>query len=346
MPTDFFNKFMENDYPYIIADIGANHNGNMELAKKMIESLSGLNCDAAKFQSWTKNTLFNKHFYKEKSQFVDKQFGTLEQMVEKFSLSESDHIELKNHCDENSISFCSSVFSYEEADMLEKLDVPFFKIASMDLNNPDLLAYVAKKNRTIILSTGMGTLAEIDRALNTIYKNGNEEVILLHCVSIYPPKDEMINLNNMITLNDTFDVPVGFSDHSIGYSIPLAAIAMGAVVIEKHFTLDKKMAGWDHAVSADESDMNVIINEGRRIIAAKGSYQRRVSEEEMEQRKAFRRSVVANGQIKKGTILRREDLDFKRPGRGVQPNEVEYLIGRTVNHDIQDDELIMWEDIK
>ncbi len=343
--SEFYRKIVERKEPYIIADIGANHNGDIELAKKMINELKNCGCDAAKFQSWTKDSLFAKGFYKEKSQFVDEKFGTLEEMVEKFSISKKDHITLKKYCDKKNITFCSSSFSFEEVDMLDELDVPFFKVASMDLNNLKFLEYIANKGKPIILSTGMGTLYEIDKAINTIFQTGNNKVIILHCVSIYPPKDDILNLKNMLMLNESFGLPVGFSDHTIGTSIPLAAIALGAKIIEKHFTLDKTLPGWDHKVSANPEEMKVIVNEGKRIIKAKGNYTRFVSDDEIEQRKSYRRSAVAKKNLNKGQILTEDDIDFKRPGIGIKPDELKYIIGRMLKKNIENDEFINWDDL-
>ncbi len=343
--SEFYDKLVNIEYPYIIAEIGANHNGDIELAKKMIDKAKECGCDAVKFQSWTKYSLLTKNFYKEKSQLVDEKFGTLEEMVEKLSLSKKEHIVLKEYCDNQKITFCSTPATPEEVDMLDELKVPFFKVASMDLNNLSFLKYIAEKGKTIILSTGMGSLAEIETALNTIYKTGNKEVILLHCIAIYPPDDRIINLRNIEMLNKTFSIPVGFSDHTIGTSIPLAAITLGAKIIEKHFTLDKNMPGWDHAVSATPEEMNVIVEEGKRIVISLGEYRRVVSEQEKKQRESFRRSVIAKRKIKKGELLKEKDLDFKRPGTGIKPDEIKYILGRKVNKDINEDELIKWKDL-
>jgi len=345
MKTNFYKKIARNKYPYIIADIGANHNGDMELAKKMIDELAQIKCNAAKFQSWNKNSLFTKGFYKEKSQFMDETFGTLEQMVENFSISKDDHIALKKYCVWKKITFCSSSFSFTEVDMLDELGVPFFKIASMDLNNINFLKYIARKRKPIILSTGMGTLSEIDNALNAIFQAGNNEVIILHCISIYPPDDSIVNLKNIIMLKDTFGLPVGFSDHTIGTSIPLAAIAMGAKVIEKHFTMNKNLPGWDHTVSANVEEMKLIIVGGRRIIKAQGNYNRTVSDDEYKQRASFRRSAVSKKDLEKGHILASNDIDFKRPGSGIKPDELDYIVGREIKREIKRDEIIDWKDL-
>ncbi len=336
--SKFYEKIVNSFNSFVIAEIGANHNGDIKLAKKLIDEAINCGCDAVKFQSWSKESLYTKSFYKDNI--------SLEKTMEELSLSKEEHINLNDYCKENNIIFFSTPTTPEEVDMLEELDVPFFKVASMDLNNLPFIKYIALKGKPIILSTGMGTLSEIEEALNTIYKVGNREVVLLHCVSIYPPDDSIVNLKNMLMLKETFGLPVGFSDHTIGISIPLAAIASGAKVVEKHFTLDKTLPGWDHAVSANPEEMKTIVQEGRRIIKALGSYQRIISEAEIEKRKSFRRSIVTKRDIKKGETIREEDLTSKRPEIGIKPSEIKYVVGRKVNRDISEDEIITWEDLE
>lgn len=345
MRNDFFKKVVNSAYPYIIAEIGANHNGDTDLGKKIIDEAVKSGADAVKFQSWTKDTIFNKKFYHTNNSFVDENFGTLEQMVEKFSLSKGDHLDFKNYCDEKGITFCSTPFSETEADLLEELGVPFFKIASMDLNNLTFLKYVAAKKRTMIVSTGMGTMAEIDAAINAIVSAGNEQIILLHCVSVYPPSDGIVNLNNMLMLADSFGFPSGFSDHTVGTAIPLAAATLGAKVIEKHFTIDKSLPGWDHKVSADPTEMAEICSGSKRIVSALGSYTRALGEQEINQRASFRRSIVLKSNMKAGEILSMENFDFKRPGNGITPDKAKYVAGRKLKADKEADDTLFWEDL-
>ena len=255
--------------PYIIAEIGANHNGDMNLAKKIIDSAKDCGVDAVKFQSWTPKSLISKKEYDENTEYNDgdggkKHFGSLKEMVEKYYLKEGQHFELKEYCNQIGVDFCSSPFSNKEVDLLNKLDVPFFKIASMDINHLELLKYVAKQDKPILLSTGMSSIPEIEKALETIKNEGNNKIILLHCISIYPPEHKDINLNNIKMLQDAFGFPVGFSDHSIGTAVPLASIALGACVIEKHFTIDKNLPGWDHQISADTLEMKQIVEESKK----------------------------------------------------------------------------------
>lgn len=337
--------------PYIIAEIGANHNGDIELAKKIIDSAKVCGADAVKFQSWTPKSLIAKEEYDRNQSYDDgdggkKHFGSLKEMVEKYYLREDQHFELKAYCDEIGIDFCSSPFSNEEVDLLVKLDVPFLKIASMDINNLELLKQMARTQKPILLSTGMSTVSEIEQAVKTIEKEGNKQIVILHCISIYPPKYEDIHLNNIKMLQQTFEYPIGFSDHTIGTIIPLASVALGACVIEKHFTIDKDMPGWDHQISADPKELKEIVRESKNIQKSLGSFARIVSEDEESKKFKFRRSIVAGRNLKKGDSLKIEDIQVKRPGTGIAPDEIKYVVGRKINRDFSQDELINWKDLE
>lgn len=339
-----------NDFriPYIIAEIGANHNGDMNLARQMIDSAKACGCDAVKFQSWTPSSLIAKEEYDRNQKYNDspkKHFGSLKEMVEKYYLREDQHQELKRYCDDMEIEFCSTPFSDKEANLLEEMEVSFFKIASMDINNLSFLKHVAKKKKPMIVSTGMSTLSEIENAVYAIESEGNRQIILLHCISIYPPKYEDINLNNIIMLRQTFGYPVGFSDHTLGVSIPLAAVALGSCIIEKHFTLDKNMEGWDHEISADPDEMKVIVKEAKNICVALGSYKRIVSDAELEKRKKFRRSIVLTHNLSAGHILTEEDISFKRPGTQIAPDMKNYVLGRKLVRNMKEDDLLLWQDL-
>lgn len=335
--------------PYIIAEIGANHNGDMDLAKKMIDSAVECGCDAVKFQSWTPKSLIAKEEYDRNQSYDDspkKHFGSLKEMVEKYYLRDDQHEELKNYCQEKGVDFCSSPFSIEEIDMLVKLNVPFLKIASMDINNIPFLKYAAKTMKPIVVSTGMSTLAEIETAVQTIRNEGNQNIVLLHCISIYPPKDKDIHLRNISMLQQAFNLPIGFSDHSFGASIPLASVALGACVIEKHFTLDKDLPGWDHEISANPVEMKTICEDSKKIAAALGNVYRTVSDEEEQKKSKFRRSIVSSKKLTKGDVIKETDLAYKRPGTGIPPNEYSYLIGRKLNTDLEEDSLFNWNNFE
>jgi N-acetylneuraminate synthase len=330
--------------PYIIAEVGSNHNGDMNLCRQLIDAASATGAHAVKFQSWTDTSLIAEEEYARNTEYSDKKkhFGSLREMVKAYQLTVDQHVEARAHCHARHIAFCSSVFSKEEVDLLEKLDVPFFKIASMDVVHLPLLRYVARKQRPVLISTGMATLAEIEQAIETVRAEGNDQIVLLHCVSIYPPEYDTIHLRNMVALQQTFDVPVGFSDHTLGTAIPLAAIALGACVIEKHFTLDQEMGGWDHAISANPEQLRTIAEEGKNIFSALGGNRRTVSPAEMEKRKKFRRSLVTRYKLDRGHLLTEEDLDAKRPGTGIAPDKMAYVVGRRLNSDLAPDEVLHW----
>lgn len=345
-----FGNFVIRNFsePYFVAEIGANHNGDIELAKKMIDIAKEKGADCVKFQSWNKNSIFSKIKYQEnyflQDDYRNRTDMTLEQSVEKYSLSERELLEIKKYCDEKEINFACTPFSNQEVDFLvDKLNVEFIKVASMDVNNIPFLKYIAKKGKPIVLSTGLSKLSEIENAVEAIYEEGNKDLVILHCVSIYPPKYEEVNINNIDMLRNIFNVPVGYSDHTIGVGVPILAVAKGACLIEKHFTLDKSMEGWDHKVSADPEELEIIIKEIKNAYKSLGSYRRIVTESE-ERIREFRRSIVAARNIKKGEIIKLEDLDFKRPARGLPPSDYRYIVGKEAKRDIEYDEIIKFED--
>ncbi|MGD9992109.1 MAG: N-acetylneuraminate synthase family protein [Salinivirgaceae bacterium] len=334
--------------PYIIAEIGANHNGDMDLARKIIDSAKACGADAVKFQSFDHKSLVSKAEYDANTKYNDspkKHFGSLSDMVEKYYLRKEQHYELKEYCQKIGIGFSSTPFSFNEVDLLVDLDVPYIKVASMDINNYALLKYIALTGKPVILSTGMATLGEIEKAIEIIEGTGNLQIILLHCISIYPPAFEDINLRNITMLQQTFPYPVGFSDHSIGTNIPLAAIALGSCIIEKHFTLDKDLPGWDHQISANPDELKQIVEQGNQINTALGVFNRVVSEAEKAKLSKFRRSLVTTKPLPKGTIITAELFTAKRPGTGIGPHEASYVLGRTLSRDLGEDELINWEDL-
>ena len=343
------NRYIgKNEAPYIIAELGSNHNGDMDLAKKLIDSAKKAGADCVKFQSWSKETIFSKIKYEENYFLADdyrnRDDYSLEEIVDEFAISEEQLIQMRNYSQEIGIDFTSTPFSKREADfMVEKLNVDFIKVASMDLNNYQFLDYVANKGKPIILSTGLSSLAEIDKAVSVIESAGNDQLVILHCVAIYPPEDKQINLNNIDSLQKIYQYPIGFSDHSLGTCIPIAAMAKGACVIEKHFTLDKEMFGWDHKVSANEEDMEVITNAAHRIFTALGTSRIQRMEED-DRLESFRRSIVASRSIKEGEIFTNSMLDFKRPGRGLAPEALDFIVGKVAKRNIEYDELINMQD--
>jgi N-acetylneuraminate synthase len=333
--------------PYFIAEIGSNFNGDMALCRKLIDAARDCGADAVKFQSWSHDSLISRAEYARNTAYSDthRHFGSLEEMVRRYQLTPEEHEEASGYCRGKGIEFLSTPFSSSEVDLLDSLGVPCFKVASMDINHLPLLRHVGSKGKPVILSTGMSALGEIERALDILRKSGSGPVALLHCVSIYPPRHDEIHVRNLPMLENAFDVPVGFSDHTLGTAIPLAAVALGACVIEKHFTLDKGMAGWDHWISADPAEMKTIVAEGKAVFDALGSRVRNVSPAEMEKRLKFRRRLVLKRGVKRGSVLSESDVDFKRPGTGIHPDELRYVVGRTVSRDIAEGEELEWNDM-
>ncbi len=344
-----FEQIKNFSKPYIIAEIGANHNGNMKLAKKLIDNAVEAGADCVKFQSWTKNSIFSKKVYNE-NYFLEDDYRkrddyNLEEIVEEFSFSKDQFLEIKKYCDKVGIDFGCTPFSNDETDFLiDTLHVKFIKVASMDLNNLPFLEYIAQKKIPIILSTGLAEMSEIDEAVRCIERYHNQ-IILLHCVSNYPPRDEDINLRNISMLQQYFaPYSVGFSDHSIGTEIPLASVALGASVIEKHFTLDKEMFGWDHKVSADLKELKMIVLGSTRIVNALGSYRRALTDQDEIKIPSFRRSIVAAKDIQEGKIIEIDDLDYKRPGTGIPPKYANFILGKKAKRTLLYDELINKDD--
>jgi N-acetylneuraminate synthase len=336
------------ELPYIIAEIGSNHNGDLELCRKLVETAKECGADAVKFQSWSKKSLICRAEYARNVTYEDKvrHFGSLAEMVEKYQFSVEQHGEIAEFCKKIGITFLSTPFSPEEVDLLDSLAVACFKIASMDINHLKLLEFVGGKKKPVILSTGMASLGEIERAIKVLQGNGSGPIALLHCISIYPPQYQNIHLRNIPMLSQAFNLPVGFSDHTIGTAIPLAAIALGACIIEKHFTLNKEMEGWDHWISADPHELQTIAFEAKNVFQALGSTVRVVTDAEMEKRKKFRRRLIVKRHMAKDEILTEGDIDFKRPGTGIAPDEMRYVIGRRVRRPLEEDEELEWSDLE
>jgi N,N'-diacetyllegionaminate synthase len=333
--------------PYVIAEIGANHNGDMELCRRIVDAAREAGADAVKFQSWSKQSLVSRAEYARNTRYakLDPSALTLEQAVERYQLTPGQHREIAAYCRQEGITFFSSCFSAAEVELLEELHVPAYKIASMDVNHFPLLDVVAATRKPVLLSTGMATLGEIEAALGRLRRGGAGPVALLHCVALYPCPPGEVNLRNIRTLERAFGVPVGFSDHTLGVAVPLAAVALGACAIEKHFTVDKALPGWDHAISADPAELSALVSGARAVAEALGRAERVVGPAELEKRKAFRRRAVARRDLSRGSSVRAEDLEFKRPGTGIGPDQIEAVAGRTLVRDVAAEEELEWSDL-
>ncbi|MEN5386583.1 N-acetylneuraminate synthase family protein [Aliarcobacter skirrowii] len=346
----------ELDKPYIIAEIGCNHNGDTELGLKMIKAAKDCGADAVKFQYFTKDNLFTDDYLNEldsgnvKLENVDKwenkELGltNIREQISAFTNDEKQLLVFKNYCSEIGINFGCTPVNEEGVKFLAKIKSDYVKISSMDANNLEMIDACIKAKLPVIISTGMATLQDIDKIYNLFRERNYTNFSILHCVSIYPPRDEIVNLNFIDTLKGIYDCDIGYSDHSLGFSLPLAAIAKGCKIIEKHFTLDKNMPGWDHKVSADENDLRIICEEGNKVFRSLGSKYKILSEDEIEKRKKFRRSMVAKYDLEKGHILTKEDFVYKRPGTGISPDEAIFFIGKKLMKDVKEDKTIFESD--
>ena len=328
-------------YPsFIIAEAGVNHNGRLELAKKLIDAAKSAGVDAVKFQTYKTEALVSAYAPKAEYQKRKNIEKTQFEMLKSLELSESQFLHLFNYCKRKKIVFLSTPFDSESAGFLYRLGVPAFKIGSGDLNNIPLLVQISKYKKPIILSTGMSTLQEVKEAVEVVYSAGNKKLILLHCTSNYPTKINDVNLRAMHTLENKFNVPVGYSDHTEGILIPVIAVAMGACIIEKHFTLDRNLPGPDHRTSLEPDELRVMVRAIRDTEKALGSRIKNPTKEEEEIKKAARKSVVALVDISKDTPITKEMLILKRPGTGLAPKYLNKIIGEKPKKDIKKDSLI------
>jgi N-acetylneuraminate synthase len=320
---------------FVIAEAGVNHNGDLEMAKRLIDVAIKAGADAVKFQTFKAETLVTatapKAEYQTQTTPVDE--SQLE-MLRKIELSNGDHDELSAYCRRTGILFLSTPFDEDSADLLDALSVPVFKISSGDLTNTPLLEHVAKKRKPVILSTGMADLAEVRDAVETLNAAGCDEVVLLHCVSDYPADPADVNLRAIQTLRETFNLPVGFSDHTQGLEVALAAAALGASVIEKHFTLDRNLPGPDHRASLEPDELIKFISGIRTVESSLGSGEKVPTAREIETAKVARRSIVATQTIPAGTIVERNMIAAKRPGTGLPPARLNSIVGRKTRIEI------------
>ena len=334
-----FNKIFKNknDTPYIVAEIGNNHNGSLSLAKKMITKAKKSGADCVKFQTFSTNSLFSKKSFNNNLQ--------LKKDSNKYTLKLNDFIELKKFAKNQNIDFTATPFSTTEVNFLiKRLKVKLIKIASMDINNYPFIEYISKKKIPIILSTGFGSENEIKKAISILKKN-KVKFAILHCVSEYPPKIKKLNLNRIPYLKKKFRVPVGFSDHTIGTDSSLIALTLGANVIEKHFTLNKNTKGWDHSISANPIEFK-IITEFSKDINKKLGTNKIYRVETKKNTNLFRRSIVANKKINKGKKILFSDLNFKRPGDGLEPSHWKKIVGKYAKKTIEYDDQISFKNIK
>ncbi len=325
--------------PYIVAELNTSHFGNIEVAQDMIRQAKAAGCDCVKFQSWSAETLYSEEYYKENP--IAKRF------VKKFTLQNSALKTLASYSNDIGIDFSSTPYSIEEARFLvDHCNVPFVKIASMELDNLPYLSALGHLKVPLVLSTGMGTSAEIIRAVNTIRDTGNDQLVILHCTSVYPSAPDIIRLKNITGLRLEFpESPIGFSDHSIGIEIPVAAVALGACLVEKHFTLDNKRIGMDNQMATEPAEMRSLVDACHNVNRALGGGARILSVDEQDQVAKMRRSMVAKKAITAGTLLKSSDIEFKRPGIGISPADAYKYLDSKVNRNYNVGDLIKSTDL-
>jgi N,N'-diacetyllegionaminate synthase len=329
---------------YVIAEAGSNHNRDLDSAKRLIDAAADAGADAVKFQTYSGTTLYSTKTPKfdyltavnDKAPHV---------LLEDISLPRDWQPLLAQHSHERGIEFASSPFDRSAVDELDALAVPFFKVASFELVDLPFLEYVGSKGRPVILSTGMATLGEIEEAIAALRRDRDVGIALLQCASLYPAPADIMNLRAIPAMAAAFGVPVGLSDHTLGIHISPAAVALGATIVEKHFTLDRSQAGPDHSFAIEPDELNSLVQHIREVEAAMGDGVKRgpSSAEAVEMYQKARRSVVAGQDIRKGSRVTREMLTVKRPGYGVAPRLIEALVGRVASQDIEEDTVITWE---
>jgi len=340
---------------FIIAEAGINHNGNINLAYKLVDKAKESGANAVKFQTYKTEIIVSRKaemasYQKENMRYQESQFD----MLKKLELSYENFRKIKNYCDDIGITFLSTPDEEESLDFLVgELKVHAIKIGSGEITNLPFLKLVAMKNVPIILSTGMATLSEVEEAINVIFKNQNSvdsyilpPLTLLHCTTNYPTPFEEVNLKAMLTLKEAFKLPVGYSDHTLGIEVSIAAVALGARIIEKHFTLDKNLPGPDHKASLEPDELKMMIKAIRNIEIAMGDGIKRPNKSEVEIMKVVRKTLVAARNIRKGEIIEETDITIKRAGTGIPPKFMDIIVGMKINKDIEKDTPFDWSFFK
>jgi N,N'-diacetyllegionaminate synthase len=332
---------------FIIAEAGVNHNGDLMLAKRLVDAAADAGADAVKFQTFKADRVVSTHAAKARyqKQTTGSEESQLE-MVRRLELPADAFRELRDHSDQRGLVFLSTPFDDESADLLQQLGVPAFKIPSGEVVNHPFLERIARMGKPMIVSTGMCYLSEVDEAVRVIRRAGNESLILLHCVSNYPADPEDVNLRAMQTMKTAFGLPVGYSDHTLGVEILLAAVAMGACVIEKHFTLDRTLPGPDHRASLEPTELTTLVRGIRKVESALGLGRKEPAASEADTAAVARRSLVAACDIPPGTVLGEQHIAIKRPGTGLPPFLRQYLIGRQTKDAIPADAMLKLEHLQ
>jgi len=334
---------------FIVAELGVSHMGDPNLAKKMINKAKECGVDAVKLQTFKTEDFVSDekipYEYYEGREKKRKIKESMFKMFKRYELNFNEQKKLFDYAKSIKMEIFSTPSFRAGVDFLDKIGVNVFKVGSDDLTNLKLIRYIAKKRKPIILSTGMSTLGEIEDAINTVQDEGNHDIVLMHCVSLYPTPVEYSNLRAIESMKRIFELPVGFSDHTMGTLIPTIAVAMGANMIEKHFTLDKDLSGPDHWFSADAEELKKLVTDIRSAEKAMGKKRKMLYDFEKEAHAAHRRSIVANCDIPKGSTIKEEMIHFKRPGNGLPPKFEKFVIGKKTRAKIKKNEQITFDKI-
>ena len=325
----------------IIAEAGVNHNGSLNVAKKLAISAKEAGADIVKYQTFNPDALSSK--YAEMAQYQKKNMGqtkSQKEMLSRLTLTHDEFIQLARFCDEIGIKFLSTPFDIQSIDFLNELGCDIWKIPSGEITNYPYLVHIAETKKKIIMSTGMSTLPEVVSALDTLRSNGATDIQLLHCTTQYPTPYSAVNLKAMLTLKSETGCEVGYSDHTNGIEIPIAAVAMGAVIIEKHFTLDRNMEGPDHKASLEPGELKQMVDSIRHIEEAFGDGKKKPADIELSNINIARKSIVAKKFIKRGEVLSEENITTKRPGNGISPMLWKSVLGTNAIRNFEEDELI------
>lgn len=325
---------------YIIAEAGVNHNGSFELACKLVDAANAAGVDCIKFQTFKSKNLVSHNAQKAEYQKGTTGDGSQVDMLKKLELSYDEFLKLKDYCDKVGITFLSTPFDFDSIEFLNSIDMPFWKIPSGEITNLPYLLTLAKTGKPIVMSTGMCEMAEIEAAIRVLQENGTKEIRLLHCNTEYPTPFEDVNLKAMQKMRDAFSLEIGYSDHTKGIEVPVAAVALGATIIEKHFTLDRNMEGPDHKASLEPDELAAMVRSIRHIEQALGSGDKTPSPSERKNIAVARKSIVAKRAIKAGEELTEENITVKRPGSGISPMRWFDVIGTRAIRDFKEDEQI------
>jgi N,N'-diacetyllegionaminate synthase len=331
------------DKVFIIAEAGVNHNGSIELAKKLIDVASKAGADAVKFQTFKAGNLVSK--FVQKAYYQQKNTNTDEsqyQMLKKMELDRNAHEVIINYCKQQKIMFLSTPFDHDSIDLLNSFDMPIFKIASGEITNLPYLRHIGQLDKKVILSTGMSNCREVEDAFKVLVESGThkDKITILHATTEYPCPINEVNLRSIVTIADNLGVKVGYSDHTQGIELPIAAVALGACVIEKHFTISREMEGPDHKASLEPNELKLMVQSIRRIEEALGDGIKRPTKSELKNMLFVRKSIVASRDIKAGENFSLDNIAVKRPGNGISPMKWDEILGVVAKRDFLSDELI------